>query len=1257
MTRLRLVIVLLTLFWSSSAYAGVIVHGGQVFITWTETGASSYEVKRNGVSIAIVPVGSGTDRYTGQPLPGVTNGQGLFVDTPHVTGTYAYTVNDVVIGTASVDPANGITPILIQDAHACALNTCYSYMEWEDVTQFPASFGGQHRRFDVVVTANAPATNRPLFLDLHGAGQSGYFEPNPFIDTAWNGVFIFPVDFSYNFGPDPYSGLWQVTTAWFGYLLNGEPVRATEDRVVRYTRWVVAQSQFNVDPNRVYVKGASMGGGGAMKVGFHYPGLFAGVAASIAWVGPGDWGNMWSGMSGHNVLGTNTPFDIYEDGQAWVEAEHSVPPITLTFRQDDNIIPQGHYATFMPALDAAHVAYTAQWMSGGHNVFWHDAGQSGDVTRYRKDEAYLSFSGMSTNDAYAVNGADGQRNVVPDYSSSLHSFGAGTSLVDTAERFAVTVRGSAMATGFVTVHNAQAFKPVAGTSVHWQQGTWSGDVVTAADGTITVPIGVGTDTSVLELGQTSQQLPLVTTQNIPDFAAFPTKIAVVSGSWASATTWSPTGAPSASDIVQIPAGKVVTISGGAASASAIGVHGTLRQTTATLMFTTILVYTGGLWEVGTDAAPTTGTVIIRNVPLNATTDPQHFGTGIIGAGGKIVMVGATKTSFLASAADINVGSGTISLASAPSGWIVGDKLILPATDQWYLDAGPYTQTWEEVSVTSISGSTIGTSTRSYDHKQARKQDGSVALPFYVGNLTRGIVVRSEDPSGTRGHILMTDRSDITFKYVEFENLGRTTVDPLDPITNAIGRYVIHFHHMDGPVTPQPNGKQFTVIGNAVNHSYKWAIDVHDSHYGIIQDNVMYDAEGSSLMTEDGDEVGNVFDHNYMVVALGPGNGGFGTLDDWMSGGSEREDAARSPFAGDKGWGGECYWARGVLNPFTNNVCANANAFGVYIYPTNLGTISVPDYQGADHMHRHNVDSITLPLAQTENNTILSSANGWSIWNVCTFGISTVYPCGPSVLKGSKLAGIGRHGIYFYSTNNFTVDDYQQYGDLSPWSWSPYVFNHGIWWGDYNAPNSTLTNVHIEGLRTGIIAPFKPGDVSDIYGDAGTSFIISNSFLANEWNIAIQPMYAVGGGDGGLSQRHTFINNVTYGPMNTSNFPGGFGTCNVCMSLALNNPNVNIIQKDEVKVTNYNGVVGDNFQAYYAEQASDYVVPESSVGITGAPVAGLTNAQLWAQYGLAIAGAIAPCTTTRNDVQGFACPTTAGGHPVPRVPATGAVATP
>src|SRR5262249_49773319 len=65
---------------------------------------------------------------------------------------------------------------------------------------------------------------------------------------------------------------------------------------------------------------------------------------------------------------------------------------------------------------------------------------------------------------------------------------------------------------------------------------------------------------------------------------------------------------------------------------------------------------------------------------------------------------------------------------------------------------------------------------------------------------------------------------------------------------------------------------------------------------------------------------------------------------------------------------------------------------------------------------------------------------------------------------------------------------------------------------------------------------------------------------------------------------------------------------------------NLIVSDQVFVTNYNGVAGDNFQVYYAEQAADFILPQTNgTALIGSPEAGLTNAQNWLKYGIALAG--------------------------------------
>jgi hypothetical protein len=87
--------------------------------------------------------------------------------------------------------------------------------------------------------------------------------------------------------------------------------------------------------------------------------------------------------------------------------------------------------------------------------------------------------------------------------------------------------------------------------------------------------------------------------------------------------------------------------------------------------------------------------------------------------------------------------------------------------------------------------------------------------------------------------------------------------------------------------------------------------------------------------------------------------------------------------------------------------------------------------------------------------------------------------------------------------------------------------------------------------------------------------------------------------------------------------------------------VNFIVQDAVYVTNYNGIAGDNFQVFYMQQAAGFIVPQSTSDnytTIGSPEAGLTNAQTWAKYGIAIAGAVAPSTaTTMSGIVGLVQP--------------------
>ena len=144
---------------------------------------------------------------------------------------------------------------------------------------------------------------------------------------------------------------------------------------------------------------------------------------------------------------------------------------------------------------------------------------------------------------------------------------------------------------------------------------------------------------------------------------------------------------------------------------------------------------------------------------------------------------------------------------------------------------------------------------------------------------------------------------------------------------------MHFHHDFGPTTTPANGYQFTLVGNAVDGSSKWGITVHRSHYGLIQDNVVYNTRGAGIVTEDGSESFNVFDHNFSLRTAGsrdaaPGNGYSSVLP-------------------NPGGDGSAFWFRGPNNYIRNNVAANAAESGFGLPVTALGVVRIPKFKGAD----------------------------------------------------------------------------------------------------------------------------------------------------------------------------------------------------------------------------------------------------------------------------------------------------------------------
>src|SRR2546427_6904524 len=282
--------------------------------------------------------------------------------------------------------------------------------------------------------------------------------------------------------------------------------------------------------------------------------------------------------------------------------------------------------------------------------------------------------------------------------------------------------------------------------------------------------------------------------NIPDFCAAPTITSVATGAWSNPSTWSPARVPAVNDIINVASGTTVTydiVSDVALNCLAVNGRLTFRADVSTrIKVGTFMFMAAGSLDVGTAASPVapgvTAEIIIANQPLNATADPEQFGTALIGLG-KITMHGTVKTpTFSRVTVEPRAGNTTLTLEQAVTGWRVGDRLMLPDTRHlkwnevsgWRI-AAPQ---WEERTVAGISadGRVITLNAGlTYDHLGARDVPGALRFLPHLGNPARNVVVRSESPIGStagRGPAILTDPADVDVRDGLSSDPGRTVAN-------------------------------------------------------------------------------------------------------------------------------------------------------------------------------------------------------------------------------------------------------------------------------------------------------------------------------------------------------------------------------------------------------------------------------------------------------------------------------------------------
>ena len=425
--------------------------------------------------------------------------------------------------------------------------------------------------------------------------------------------------------------------------------------------------------------------------------------------------------------------------------------------------------------------------------------------------------------------------------------------------------------------------------------------------------------------------------------------------------------PTANHVVHVDPNHVVTIDTLTATAYTLAVHGTLRFAPAAdsrLTVTNLMVMgdhgmpsmtTVGHLEVGTAANPiaanVTAEIVIANTPLGGgVADPEQFGTGLLNFG-KLTMHGAAMTpTFTRVAVEPRAGHTTLTLSEPVSGWRVGDR-ARPAGHAAHQGKRSHGGGWiNAVEPVGRADRPVDLGRRPCRHAHQRAAIRSPRRARSERRARLPAARRQPDAqrrssarrarSGTRGHIISVHTADTDIRYALFRDLGRTTYQPLNTTTNLIGRYPIHMHHNRGP-RPRPptaTSSRWSATPSTAARSttqFKWGIAIHNSHYGLIQDNVVYNYNGASIATEDGSESFNVFDHNFALRGMGEPNNAV---------------AEARMAMGTEGVG---FWFRGPNNYVRNNVAANFQnptteaAYGFVYQFICLGNIAIPNFKGAD----------------------------------------------------------------------------------------------------------------------------------------------------------------------------------------------------------------------------------------------------------------------------------------------------------------------
>ncbi|WP_419194221.1 G8 domain-containing protein [Novipirellula herctigrandis] len=572
---------------------------------------------------------------------------------------------------------------------------------------------------------------------------------------------------------------------------------------------------------------------------------------------------------------------------------------------------------------------------------------------------------------------------------------------------------------------------------------------------------------------------------IPRFGANPTNIAVANGLWSNSTTWSENRVPHADEITSIPHGvEVIYNIDSNVRLDVIEVSGQLefdQSVDTSLWLNELIVMPSGTLTIGTAESPIAGSVTAEIVFTDTPgseghhfktgsitapgIDPSQYGNGLIVLG-TLNVVGSDKTDFVRAVGDIRGGGVIVNLDGTPVGWLAEDLIVVPETSQTVIRKTPVILNETETSrIVNVSGSELTLSTPlKHNHFGITENSFGIERSAHVANLTRNVVLRSENPDGVRGHVQATGNATFNIANAEFRSLGRTSADSQVADTlfetdgsvfvigeNQVGRYPIHLHHLSNP---------FLIEGVVINDGLKWGIAIHDTNNGLLQNSIVYDVDGAGVVTENGNEVDNRFINN-LVMKVDGGHQAF----DARAGAVEARDLQGNRFI-EIGADGSGFWLRASAGTFIGNTVYDSASYGF-----NFNGY----YRTADSEFEFR------QLDEFSNNETVSSKGG--LWFTWSQGQSQIQNYQRQTVSDFLAWHVSHEGVKAYHEANLTFTGVTVIGNSQVSNrneGSNTIFDArsttGLWFGSpsYENHNLRLENIQVEGVNTGIVVPLKSG---------------------------------------------------------------------------------------------------------------------------------------------------------------------------------------